>query len=164
MTSTIALASVTLLAPAGAALLAAAIPWLRKRGTPAAALCILASVASFVAALLLLVERLGGAEPETWSVPWIRSGGAVVAEIGLHVDGISSSMLAVVTLVALSVQIFSLGYMHDEEPRAFGRYFAYHALFLFSMDVLVVAPNLLQLFVGWELVGVTSYLLIGFYF
>ncbi len=69
MTSTIALASVTLLAPAGAALLAAAIPWLRKRGTPAAALCILASVASFVAAALLLVDRLGGAEPGRGASP-----------------------------------------------------------------------------------------------
>ncbi len=164
MTQSISLALVTLLAPAGAALLSAAIPPLRRRGGPAAALTILASVASFVAASMLLLDRLGGGEPETWSVPWIRSGSSVIADIGVHVDGISASMLAVVTLVALCVQVFSLGYMHDEEPPAFGRYFAYHALFLFSMDVLVVAPNLLQLFAGWELVGVTSYLLIGFYF
>ncbi|MBK8693855.1 MAG: hypothetical protein IPN17_16590 [Deltaproteobacteria bacterium] len=77
---------------------------------------------------------------------------------------LSASMLVVVTLVALCVQVFSLGYMHDEQPPSFGRYFTYHALFLFSMNVLVLAPNLLQLFGGWELVGVTSYLLIGFYF
>jgi len=164
MTRSITLALVTLLAPAGAALLAAAIAPLRKRGWPAAALCILASVASFGAAAMLLLDQLGGAQHEAWTAPWLESGSKAIAEIGIHVDGISSSMLAVVTLVALCVQVFSLGYMHDEEPPAFGRYFAYHALFLFSMDVLVVAPNLLQLFVGWELVGVTSYLLIGFYF
>jgi NADH-quinone oxidoreductase subunit L len=165
MTRTILLAAITLLAPAAAALLPAAIAPLRKRGWPAAVLCILASVASLASASMLLFDRLGrDAAPETWAVPWIRSGGATIADIGVHVDGISTSMLAVVTLVALCVQVFSLGYMHDEDGPGFGRYFAYHALFLFSMDVLVVAPNLLQLFAGWELVGVTSYLLIGFYF
>lgn len=87
-----------------------------------------------------------------------------MAEIGARVDAVSASMLVTVTLVALCVQIFSVGYMHDESKPAFGRYFAYHALFLFSMNVLVVAPNVLQLFLGWELVGFTSYLLIGFYF
>jgi NADH-quinone oxidoreductase subunit L len=88
----------------------------------------------------------------------------VIADVGVHVDAVSSSMLVVVTTVALCVQVFSVGYMHEEPRPAFGRYFTYHALFLFSMNLLVVAPNLLQLFIGWELVGVTSYLLIGFYF
>ncbi len=164
MTPPLQLALVTVAAPVGAALVLAAIPPLRRRGWPAAALCILASVASLASAVLLLLDRLHTETPERWVVPWIRSASTVVAEIGLQVDGVSASMLVVVTLVALCVQVFSLGYMHDETPPAFGRYFAYHALFLFSMDVLVIAPNLLQLFAGWELVGTTSYLLIGFYY
>jgi NADH-quinone oxidoreductase subunit L len=69
-------------------------------------------------------------------------------------------MLVVVTLVSLLVQIYSISYMHDH-PR-FGRYFAYVSLFTFSMLVLVVANNMLQFFMGWELVGLCSYLLIGF--
>jgi len=164
MTRPISLALVALLAPVVAALILAPIPALRKRGWPAAALCILGSVLSFGAAVALLVDTLKDSTPQTLAVPWVRSAGKVIAEAGVHVDGVAASMLVVVTLVALCVQVFSLGYMHDEPPPAFGRYFTYHALFLFSMNVLVVAPNLLQLFIGWELVGVTSYLLIGFYF
>jgi NADH-quinone oxidoreductase subunit L len=164
MTRPIALALVALLAPAAAALLLAVTPPLRRRGAPAAALTILGSVTALGAALLLLADRLHGGPAALATVPWLRSGATVVAEIGVCADGVSASMLAVVTLVALCVQVFSLGYMHDEKPPSFGRYFTYHALFLFSMNVLVLAPNLLQLFAGWELVGVTSYLLIGFYF
>ena len=165
MTRPILLAFTALLAPAAAALFLGLATPLRRRGGPAAALTILGSVVSFAAALLLLSDRLGvsGAR-ELWTVPWLQSGPTVMAEIGVCADGISASMLVVVTLVALCVQVFSLGYMHDEQPPSFGRYFTYHALFLFSMNVLVLAPNLLQLFGGWELVGVTSYLLIGFYF
>ncbi|HEX7602980.1 MAG TPA: NADH-quinone oxidoreductase subunit L, partial [Polyangiaceae bacterium] len=164
MTRPILLAFVALLAPAAAALFLALASPLRRRGMPAAALTILGSVVSFVSALLLLSDRLDGGARELWTVPWLQSGPTVIAEIGVCADGISASMLVVVTLVALCVQVFSLGYMHDELPPSFGRYFTYHALFLFSMNTLVLAPNLLQLFGGWELVGVTSYLLIGFYF
>ncbi|MGO8994390.1 MAG: NADH-quinone oxidoreductase subunit L [Polyangiaceae bacterium] len=163
MTRPIELALVALLAPVLAALLLVP-PAARRRGWPAATVCILGSVVSFAAAIALLADRLNDPAAQTLAIPWLRSGSSVIAEVGVHVDGIAASMLAVVTLVALCVQVFSLGYMHDEAPPAFGRYFAYHALFLFSMNALVVAPNLLQLFIGWELVGVTSYLLIGFYF
>jgi NADH-quinone oxidoreductase subunit L len=158
--SPVVLALVAVLAPVSAALVLAALYPLRKLGWPAAVLCIAGSLASFVAALELLAGRLSGAAPVESTVPWIPG----VADAGVRVDGVSASMLAVVTLVALCVQIFSIGYMHAEPKPAFGRYFAYHALFLFSMNVLVIAPNLLQLFAGWELVGVTSYLLIGFYY
>ena len=164
MTRPIALALVALFAPAAAALLLAVAAPLRRRGAPAAALTVASSVTSLVAALLLLADRLSGAPAAVATAPWLRSGAAVVAEIGVRADGASASMLAVVTLVALCVQVFSLGYMHDEQPPSFGRYFTYHALFLFSMNALVLAPNLLQLFGAWELVGVASYLLIGFYF
>lgn len=80
--------------------------------------------------------------------------------LGVLIDGLSASMLVVVTLVSLLVQIYSVSYMHDH-PR-FGRYFAYINLFTFAMLILVVANDMLQLFIGWELVGLSSYLLIGF--
>ena len=164
MTRPISLALVALFAPAAAALLLALASPLRRRGTPAAALTLLGSATSLGAALLLLADRLHGGPPALATVPWLRSGASVLAEVGVCADGVSAPMLAVVTLVALCVQVFSLGYMHDERPPSFGRYFTYHALFLFSMNLLVLSPNLLQLFGAWELVGVASYLLIGFYF
>ena len=82
----------------------------------------------------------------------------------MRLDAVSVPMLAVVCLVALAVQVYSIAYMHGETRRSYGRYFTYHALFLFSMNTLVLAPDLLQAFAGWELVGLVSYLLIGFHF
>ena len=73
-------------------------------------------------------------------------------------------MLILVTLVAFLVQVYSLEYLHDEPPPALGRYYTYQSLFAFSMMGLVLAPNLLQLFICWELVGLCSYLLIGFWY
>ncbi len=157
-------ALVAVIAPALAALVLAALPRLRHQGTPAAVLCIAGSLASFGSALAALSQIMHAPAAQVWSRPWLEAAGRSVVDVGVNVDGVSAPMLVVVTLVALCVQIFSIGYMHDEPPAAFGRYFTYHALFLFSMNVLVIAPNLLQLFAGWELVGVTSYLLIGFYF
>ena len=158
------LACVALFAPAAAALLLTALPWLRHRGAPAAWVTILGSVLSAAAALKLLVDRSAGAGDYREVVPWLVAGGRTLAEVGLQLDGVSAPMLVVVTLVALCVQVFSVAYMRDEPARHYGRYFAYHALFLFAMNLLVVAPNLLQAFAGWELVGLASYLLIGFYF
>ncbi len=106
----------------------------------------------------------GGAGGGDVTVPWLIARHRTVADVGFLVDGLSAAMLVVVTVVALCVQVFSIAYMHDESRPAYGRYFAYHALFLFAMNLLVIAPNLLQLFAGWELVGVSSYLLIGYYF
>ncbi|MBX7190948.1 MAG: NADH-quinone oxidoreductase subunit L [Sandaracinaceae bacterium] len=157
-------ALVAVLAPALAALLLAVLPMVRRRGAPAAWICLASSVASLVSAGLLLAGQLGEAEPMAWTTSWLTLDGQGLGELGVNVDGISASMLVVVTIVALCVQVFSVSYMHDEPPDAYGRYFTYHALFLFSMNLLVLAPDLLQLFAGWELVGVTSYLLIGFYY
>lgn len=82
--------------------------------------------------------------------------------LGVLIDGLSSMMLVVVTLVSFLVQLYSISYMHDH--KRFGRYFAYVNLFTFSMLILVVASDMLQFFIGWELVGLCSYLLIGFDF
>jgi NADH-quinone oxidoreductase subunit L len=87
-----------------------------------------------------------------------------LATVGVLADGDSTVMLSLVALVAFLVQVYSLGYLHDEPPPALGRYYTYQSLFAFSMMGLVLAPNLLQLFVCWELVGLCSYLLIGFWY
>ena len=158
------LGEVALAAPASAALLLVLLPWVRHRGAPAALLTIASTLVATAAAAKVVVDRSLGASDIRLTVPWLRVNGRTLAEVGIQLDGVSAAMLLVVCLVALSVQIFSLEYMRAETARSYGRYFAYHALFLFSMNLLVLAPNLFQLFAGWELVGVTSYLLIGFYF
>ena len=83
-------------------------------------------------------------------------------EIGFLVDNLTAMMMVVVTFVSLMVHIYTIGYMEHEE--GYERFFAYIALFTFSMLMLVMANNFLQLFFGWEAVGLVSYLLIGFYF
>ncbi len=88
--------------------------------------------------------------------------GAFVVPMGIYIDPLTAIMLLVVTIVAALVQIYSLGYMHGD-PR-FARYFAYLSLFTFSMLGLVLAGTYVLMFVFWELVGLTSYLLIGFWF
>jgi len=93
-------------------------------------------------------------------VTWFSMPGLEI-QMGTQVDPTSAMMLFVVTLVASLVQIYSLGYMHGEP--GFSVFFAYLSLFAMSMLGLVIAPNLLQMFVFWELVGLCSYLLIGFY-
>src|SRR5438045_8477687 len=82
--------------------------------------------------------------------------------VGIFFDPISVMMLVVVTFVSLMVHIFSLGYMKGEER--FGTYYSFLALFTFSMLGLVIASNIFQIYIFWELVGVSSYLLIGFYY
>jgi NADH-quinone oxidoreductase subunit L len=83
-------------------------------------------------------------------------------EIGFLVDGLTAMMMCVVTFVSLMVHLYTIGYMHDDE--GYNRFFAYISLFTFSMLMLVMSNNMLQLFFGWEAVGLVSYLLIGFWF
>jgi len=163
MNPSVALALVTLVAPLTAALLSVILPPLRHRGGPAAALTILGSLLATGAAALLAMEDVAGRAIRA-TVPWLVVQGRGLGQIGVRLDAVSIPMLAVVCLVALAVQVYSVAYMHGETRRSYGRYFAYHALFLFSMNLLVLAPDLLQAFAGWELVGLVSYLLIGFHF
>ena len=142
----------------------ALVPPLRRSGWLAAYLTVAGSVVSLAAAVALLVPFLrGGAAPTTVETVWAHLAGAGVLRFGLLVDGLSASMAALVALIALLVQVYSLAYMDGETRPALGRYFAYHALFAFAMQGLVLAHNLLQTYVFWELVGLGSYLLIGFY-
>jgi NADH-quinone oxidoreductase subunit L len=107
----------------------------------------------------------GGVREVTVTLPWlIQAGPAPLATVGVLVDALSAAMAALVTLVATLVQLYSLGYLADEAPPALGRYYFYQSLFAFAMLGLVFAPNFLQLFVFWELVGLCSYLLIGYYY
>jgi NADH-quinone oxidoreductase subunit L len=96
------------------------------------------------------------------SIEWLPFATGYAINLGLLLDPISSMMLVVVTLISLMVHIYSLGYMKAEER--FGIYYAYLSLFTFSMLGLVLSSNLFQIYIFWELVGVSSFLLIGFYF
>ena len=93
---------------------------------------------------------------------WLNFTSTLTANLGIYLDSLSVVMMMVVVSVALPVMIYSLGYMRGEE--GFGRYFALLSLFVFSMLGLVLAGNIFQLFVFWELVGVSSYFLIGYWY
>ncbi len=158
-------ALLALLTPLGAALVIALVVPLRRRGTPAAWLSIAAVMVSFISAIVLFSNQLAHPHWVTLrTLDWLPSTTGTLARIGIRLDGISVPMLLVLATVAMCVQVFSLGYMAEEPAPARGRYFGYHSLFVFAMGVLVLAPNMLELFLGWELVGLTSYLLIGFYY
>jgi NADH-quinone oxidoreductase subunit L len=93
---------------------------------------------------------------------WLKFSDTVSIDMGLYLDPISVMMIVVVTLVSLMVHIYSIGYMKGEER--FGTYYAYLGLFTFSMLGLVLSSNIFQIYMFWELVGVSSFLLIGFYY
>src|SRR6188474_2626737 len=93
---------------------------------------------------------------------WLSFSENVSIDMGIILDPISVMMLVVVTFVSLMVHIFSLGYMKGEER--FATYYAFLALFTFSMLGLVISSNLFQIYIFWELVGVSSFLLIGYYY
>lgn len=97
-----------------------------------------------------------------YNFEWLHFTDKLRIDLGILLDPISVMMLVVITTVSLMVHIYSLGYMKGE--RGFQRYYAFLSLFTFSMLGLVVAPNIFQMYIFWELVGVSSYLLIGFYY
>ena len=96
------------------------------------------------------------------NIEWLRFTEHLHIDLGIYLDPISVMMLVVITTVSLMVHIYSLGYMHGE--KGFQRYYAFLSLFSMSMLGLVVATNIFQMYIFWELVGVSSYLLIGFYY
>ena len=113
---------------------------------------------------LLVLKNLfwGGAEAENISVyTWAVTDGLRM-EVGFLVDRLTALMMCVVTFVSLMVHIYTIGYMHDDP--GYERFFSYISLFTFAMLMLVMSNNFLQLFFGWEAVGLVSYLLIGFWF
>src|SRR5437879_10978007 len=116
---------------------------------------------SFAASCLIFVDVLDGAVFNGPVYTWLVSGGTRF-EIGFLIDRLSALMMVVVSFVSLMVHIYTVGYMADDP--GYQRFFAYTALFTFSMLMLVMANNFLQLFFGWEAVGLVSYLLIGFWY
>jgi len=118
---------------------------------------------SFLFSLAITIALMGRSEPlhQVTYFTWIASG-SYSASAGLLLDGLSCTMMLVVTGVGLLVHIYSTAYMHDDEDQ--GRYFTYLNLFVGAMLILVMADNYLLMFVGWEGVGLCSYLLIGFWY
>lgn len=100
--------------------------------------------------------------PIPWNIQWLPFTSSLHIDMGILLDPISVMMLVVISTVSLMVHIYSFGYMKGE--KGFQRYYAFLSLFTFSMLGLVVATNIFQMYVFWELVGVSSYLLIGFYY
>lgn len=119
------------------------------------------AVATVLAGAIAATWLASGAPATTVAVDWLPLHAEVVIRLGARLDPLAVLMLVVVEPIALLVSIYSIGYMRDD-PGA-GRFQALLALFAAAMLALVLAPNLGQLFVAWELVGVTSYLLIGFW-
>ncbi|MGI9331918.1 MAG: NADH-quinone oxidoreductase subunit L, partial [Gammaproteobacteria bacterium] len=119
----------------------------------------LATVLSMVVFADMVID--GGTPVDARVYLW-GSAGQLDLEVGFLIDGLSASMMLVVSFVSLMVHIYTIGYMADDP--GYQRFFSYISLFTFSMLMLVMSNNFLQLFFGWEAVGVVSYLLIGFWY
>jgi NADH-quinone oxidoreductase subunit L len=122
---------------------------------------ILGVAVSFGLSLVVLRDVLEGATFNGAVYTWMLSDG-LRFEVGFLIDRLTALMMAVVTFVSLMVHIYTIGYMRDDP--GYQRFFSYISLFTFSMLMLVMSNNFLQLFFGWEAVGVVSYLLIGFWY
>ncbi|MGR4867377.1 NADH-quinone oxidoreductase subunit L [Variovorax sp. LARHSF232] len=118
-------------------------------------------IAFVISAMTLKSVALDGARFEATIYEWMVIGGLKM-EVGFLIDGLTAMMMCVVSFVSLMVHIYTIGYM--EEDDGYNRFFAYISLFTFSMLMLVMSNNMLQLFFGWEAVGLVSYLLIGFWY
>ena len=122
---------------------------------------ILGVAVSFVASCFIFMDVLNGNVFNGPVYTWLTSG-ETRFEIGFLIDRLTALMMVVVTFVSLMVHVYTIGYMADDP--GYQRFFAYISLFTFSMLMLVMANNFLQLFFGWEAVGLVSYLLIGFWY
>ena len=125
-------------------------------------LTILGVLLAFVlSAMTLKSVAMDGARFNETLYTWMVVGGLKM-EVGFLVDSLTAMMMCVVTFVSLMVHIYTIGYMEEDE--GYNRFFGYISLFTFAMLMLVMSNNMLQLFFGWEAVGLVSYLLIGFYY
>lgn len=116
---------------------------------------------SLVASIIIFMDVLEGNSYNGSVYTWLISG-ETRFEVGFLIDQLTATMMVVVSLVSLMVHIYTIGYMHDDP--GYQRFFSYISLFTFSMMMLVMSNNFLQLFFGWEAVGLVSYLLIGFWY
>jgi NADH-quinone oxidoreductase subunit L len=148
------------LAPLAGALIAGLLGWLIGRRA-SHVVTIAGMVISVIASYFVFRDVLAG---NTFNGPlytWITSGN-VTLQLGFLIDKLSATMMLVVTFVSLMVHVYTIGYMADDP--GYQRFFSYISLFTFSMLMLVMSNNFLQLFFGWEAVGLVSYLLIGFWY
>ncbi len=153
----------TWLAPGLAFLILSLVVPLRRSGKPAAWLSIVVSLGSLVGAVSAWRATVPDmARRMLWD--WIPVEDGVLTSVGVLADADATLMLILVALVSFLVQVYSLGYLSDEPPASLGRYYTYQSLFAFSMMGIVLAPNFVQLFICWELVGLCSYLLIGYWY
>ena len=129
--------------------------------TTSALLSIGAIVTGFVLTIVLIANNGWTPTPSELTTNWL-SIGELHVDFGLKLDALSLMMMLIVTGVGSAIHIYSFGYMHED--RGFSRFFACMSLFTFSMLGVVLANNFIELFIFWELVGVSSYLLIGFWF
>ncbi|MRW87118.1 NADH-quinone oxidoreductase subunit L [Pseudoduganella sp. FT26W] len=130
----------------------------RKTATAAT---ILGVLVAFIISALTLNDVVNGASFNGTIYNWMTVAGMKM-EVGFQIDSLSAMMMCVVTFVSLMVHIYTIGYMAEDE--GYNRFFSYISLFTFSMLMLVMSNNFLQLFFGWEAVGLVSYLLIGFWY
>jgi NADH-quinone oxidoreductase subunit L len=135
--------------------------WWRRQPAAAAGLTLAVTAWSLLTAVRLLLAVLSSPGGFSAAVPWVTAG-RVAFTVGYAVNPLSAAMLVVVASVSLLVQIYSTAYMAGDP--GFGRYFAYLALFAAAMFGLVLSPNLFQMYVFYELVGLASFLLIGFWY
>ncbi len=131
--------------------------WIKQEAHWIAALAV---AVSWVLSVMTLLKVMQGHTYYGDIYTWISSGGLRVS-VGFSIDELTAVMLIVVTTVSTLVHLYSVGYMHGEE--GYSRFYAYLSLFTFSMLMLIMSNNFLQLYFGWEAVGLCSYLLIGFY-
>ena len=122
---------------------------------------ILGVLVAFILSALTLQSVLGGAHFNQTIYEWMTVGNLKM-EVGFLIDSLTATMMCVVTFVSLMVHIYTIGYMAEDD--GYNRFFSYISLFTFSMLMLVMSNNFLQLFFGWEAVGLVSYLLIGFWY
>ncbi len=120
------------------------------------------AISALLSLFVLYQHVWGGVGPFNETIYRWASVGALNFEVGFLVDRLTALMMVVVTSVSLAVHVYTIGYMHDDP--GYQRFFSYINLFTFSMLMLVMANNFLQLFFGWEAVGLVSYLLIGFWY
>ena len=148
---------------AGALVLLAGALRFGKRTTTAIGVGSVGLTLAAVAGVLVQYAGMHGETVARHVFNWI-SAGDVTVDFALRLDPLSAVMLSFVTLVGFVIHVYSIGYMHTEGDRAYARFFAYLNLFMFAMLTLVLGANLVVMFIGWEGVGLCSYLLIGFYF
>ena len=119
------------------------------------------AIAFALSAYVLKLVLVDGESYNATVYQWLQVGSLNI-EVGFMVDALTAIMMVVVTFVSLMVHIYTIGYMHEDD--GYSRFFSYISLFTFAMLMLVMANNFMQLFFGWEAVGLVSYLLIGFWY